>query len=864
MFGSRIVPVVPALALLLLLSLCARVGAQGPEVDPARWGDLARLAGSEYRQANGSGFRVEWRVPGQELALVELKGGQPTGRGSVVRTSGANLRMTTQLFGGSLELDGTVRPDGAVFFIRDGLVKMPHSYAVGPAGELLMLLPTRVDGQWVDHPEATTVYARQNPVPAPAPVPAAPAPVPAAPPPAQAATPATGWGDLARLAGGEYRNATGSGYRVQWRVPAEVLEVAELKPGKQNGYTAEVRLVGGGLAWTIRRQLGVVQEWHGTVRDDGSVFFIREGLAKMPYGIAISPGGHLVHQLVMQEGGQWVVRPGHSQLYTRQDATAGSPSVAAARVPAPAPTPVPTPTPAPAPATATATAAEATAAGTALAPAIPSAPPAGQAAAAAPAPGPATAVAVAAPAPPIQPAPALTGYDYALQSAWENTCDAGAVVDSPFCDSIRNQVSWRQQAGALVGLDLSAPAAGPARVYAPADAAAEQEAEARWGRLLLGLVDRTTFRYRFEPQRETSPDQTKRYAWISPWNELGVYQESPGKSELDRSFRFNHAARRLEVTGPDAGWIGWVVPQSDGSIVLDYLAHDGSRDKLSRKRLADGGYHSRFQKLENGAWQTVYELWEVEKTPEWLADWHAWKQREAAEKARLQAQIDAAFNMQVVDDYDAEAEWEMEQERQQKAAAWNRMREASERGLAESLGRLNDTVASIEAQRAQQRQRELAAQQAAEDAQRQREIANARAATQRQYEEAQRLEAQRRAAEQQRAAAAATLAGASRAASLPAPQNGSASTLEDANRCVTRPAVGPNTNCQRGIAAAVSNQCPQPVDIRLCTKTVAGWDCGVVYGLDPGRSWSQAWCEGTPDVFMDARSSASNRPLARP
>ncbi len=107
--------------------------------------------------------------------------------------------------------------------------------------------------------------------------------------------------------------------------------------------------------------------------------------------------------------------------------------------------------------------------------------------------------------------------------------------------------------------------------------------------------------------------------------------------------------------------------------------------------------------------------------------------------------------------------------------------------------------------------------------------------------------------------------GAARAASLPAASPaGSASTLEDANRCVTRPAVGPNTNCQRGIAAAVSNQCPQPVDIRLCTKTVAGWDCGVVYGLDPGRSWSQAWCEGTPDVFMDARSSASNRPLARP
>jgi hypothetical protein len=98
-------------------------------------------------------------------------------------------------------------------------------------------------------------------------------------------------------------------------------------------------------------------------------------------------------------------------------------------------------------------------------------------------------------------------------------------------------------------------------------------------------------------------------------------------------------------------------------------------------------------------------------------------------------------------------EAEMAVERQQRAAAWEQTRAASEHALADSVARLNGTVAIVQAQQAQFRAQQQAAEMAAADAKRQNEIDNAREATQRQEDQAAQYAAQRRAAEQQRAAA---------------------------------------------------------------------------------------------------------------
>ena len=96
-------------------------------------------------------------------------------------------------------------------------------------------------------------------------------------------------------------------------------------------------------------------------------------------------------------------------------------------------------------------------------------------------------------------------------------------------------------------------------------------------------------------------------------------------------------------------------------------------------------------------------------------------------------------------------EAEVELERLQRAAAWEQTRAASEQALADSVARLNGTVASVEAQ---YRARQQAAEMAAANAKRQAEIDNAREATQRQEDQAAQYATQRRAAEQQGAAAA--------------------------------------------------------------------------------------------------------------
>ena len=116
------------------------------------------------------------------------------------------------------------------------------------------------------------------------------------------------------------------------------------------------------------------------------------------------------------------------------------------------------------------------------------------------------------------------------------------------------------------------------------------------------------------------------------------------------------------------------------------------------------------------------------------------RQQEAAEQERLA--------------YEAEADAEFEAERLQRAALWQQAKAASEQGLADSISRLNNTVASVEAQQAQYRAQQEAASRAA-DAQRARE------ATERQNEIARQYEAQRQAqqqAQQQAQAAALVVA----------------------------------------------------------------------------------------------------------
>ena len=139
-------------------------------------------------------------------------------------------------------------------------------------------------------------------------------------------------------------------------------------------------------------------------------------------------------------------------------------------------------------------------------------------------------------------------------------------------------------------------------------------------------------------------------------------------------------------------------------------------------------------------------------------------QRVALEQIMEQQRMYAAMNAQQ-ELLDAQADAEFEMERQEKAARWAQTSAAAEQGLADSISRLNNTVASVEAQQARYRAQQQAAEMAAANARRQSDLEDARAATQRQYDEAARVAAQQRAAEQPPIAAAATPVSAGQAGS---------------------------------------------------------------------------------------------------
>lgn len=83
--------------------------------------------------------------------------------------------------------------------------------------------------------------------------------------------------------------------------------------------------------------------------------------------------------------------------------------------------------------------------------------------------------------------------------------------------------------------------------------------------------------------------------------------------------------------------------------------------------------------------------------------------------------------------------------------------------------------------------------------------------------------------------------------------------------CVSAPSTYSVSLCPGAISAKVTNRCSEPIDVRLCHRTVNGvWDCGVGYGVRPGASWSYPSCRGSGQTFSDARFSTDKRALSKP
>jgi hypothetical protein len=240
------------------------------------------------------------------------------------------------------------------------------------------------------------------------------------------------------------------------------------------------------------------------------------------------------------------------------------------------------------------------------------------------------------------------------------------------------------------------------------------------------------------------------------------------------------------------------------------------------------------------------------------------KRQEAARQAQLQAQAWAAAEAQRQAD-DAAWEAEFEAERARKAEAWQQNARANEQALADSMQRLNDSTARIQAQQADVLARQRAQADALAEADRQRQMELVRQANQRQQEEAARLAAQRQQYEQQRAdAQAAERARQQQRGAQDPIAAGGASTDTDANRCVTQSEVRLDDTFKGNTAAYVVNGCGKPVDVKICLMTDSGWQCGAKTGLASQASWSHSAFRATGAVFVDAKTTGSGRRLSSP
>jgi hypothetical protein len=94
---------------------------------------------------------------------------------------------------------------------------------------------------------------------------------------------------------------------------------------------------------------------------------------------------------------------------------------------------------------------------------------------------------------------------------------------------------------------------------------------------------------------------------------------------------------------------------------------------------------------------------------------------------------------------------------------------------------------------------------------------------------------------------------------------GKASTETDANQCVTSAELLQDAAFKGNTAASVVNGCDKPVDIRICLMRDTGrWNCGATWGVHPQGKWSFSSFHATGQVFVDARTSGSSKPLASP
>lgn len=678
--------------------------------------------------------------------------------------------------------------------------------------------------------------------------------------PAVARDPAP-WGVLGQLAGTSWSDKY-LNYRWRWGPDNSLLESGSGFP------TATI--VQGERPGTLVQYYTSRHTYDGYIGEDGSVLWIRRGVLKMPMRIRLD-GDELVMEKVKLDDANRVVRVTRETRYRRVDggaapATAPTPVVAA--VPAmqgPTGSLPPAPEARLAQATPTAPASPATVA-------APEASEVKQAPVVAAAGG--TAATAAAPA-----APTLSDFDALLQSSFEDMCASATERKSRFCDALVALIAKRQADGIAIEIHEPAPEKpaakkGVAGKKGAAKSVTQQELLSSHLGVMAKLIDQPRFVFRREPERDppSSPDKGYVFAWTVPeveleWKRITAGEEGPAI----QIHRWN--AKRREVIGlpldPKAAYVHKVTVETGDVTHISTLQPNNRGSRTLLRALPDGGIQWTSQAIRDGAWTTLGTSYDVPSTPEWVARWQQ-RQARLREEARLaaerwQAERDAMEAQELArQQQEAEDEAEFEAERAQKAAAWNAMASASEQGLADSIARLNETAARVQAQQEQYRLQQQYAQQAAQAEQRRREAENARQATQRQYEIARQFEAQQQAQRQTQAEARAQTQTQRQAQSASAAAAGSASTLTDANTCVSRPIVGPNHACGKGTSASVTNQCPSPVDVRMCSMTPKGWDCSARWGLAPGASWSQAWCAGTSQVFMSARNSGSSTALGSP
>ncbi|HET6432662.1 hypothetical protein [Dyella sp.] len=807
-------------AALFLCAISAVATAQAP-VDPAVWGPYAHVAGTQRRDPIYI-VRWHWTKPGAELVeeFILRSGAEVDYSNTITPGAGpGKLRLVSSYM--SKEWLGTVQSDGSVLWIGSGFLKMPYRVALGEDGALDMRKVKLSHGAIASIAPATA-NSRFELIPNDD---------ESSPAPADQAA----WGVYSRLAGADMASGHGQ-IRWSWRDKDTLVE-----DGGGASARAFITVAGPGALRYVTED-GKEQR-SGAVQPDGSVVWTMAG--SEPFRVSLLDGGVAYDQVTLRDG---VVVEAGKML--RLVGTLPP----AARLEQPAPTPEPT-------------------AAVAAPPVAPTSP---RAAAAPDASAPAPAVAAAARVAPA--APALSDVDALLQSTGEDMCASAKERASRFCAALVALIRKRQADGVVIAF-REPPAATPgsrksaaAGKKGAAATDAMQAVPARWG-VMATLVDQPHFVFRTEPERNppSSPDK----GYVSAWTERGLeleWKEITAGSEGPATDIYRWNAKRQKVIGlpldVKAAYARELSVEAGGISQLLVLRPDNLKVRSLVQAISDGGTKWTNQSLKDGAWATFSTTYDVPSTPEWVAQWQQWQARRreqaqlaaAAEQQRQQAEF-AAMEEQALarQQEEADADAEFEAERAQKAAAWNAMAAANEQGLADSIARLNDTTARVQAQQEQYRLQQQYAQQAAQTEQRQRDAENARLTTQRQYETARQFEAQQQA--QREAQTQRQVQGLPQAQGAP---RGTASTQTDANVCVSRPVVGPNNACGKGTSASVSNHCPTPVDVRMCSMTPRGWDCSARWGLAPGESWSQAWCAGTSQIFTTARNSNSGVPLDSP